>query len=180
MPTAKQYTDRIRRLSRPGLVKLWGQVQAGRTPGWAPGKAFEYLVLRAFELERADVTYPFSVRLDEQEVEQIDGAVHLADLHALVESKDESVPVGIAPIAKLRNQLLRRPPTATGLVFARSGFTDPARTLAAYMVPVQILLWEGVELGYALTSRGMVDGVRRKFRHAIEQGLPDFFIGQVP
>jgi hypothetical protein len=44
-------------------------IEAGNTSGWAPGKAFEYLVLRAFQLEGAEVRWPYSVRIDGGEKE---------------------------------------------------------------------------------------------------------------
>ncbi len=46
----------IRRLGRTGLLVLWRQIQDKNTPGWGPGKALEYLVLRAFQIEGATVT----------------------------------------------------------------------------------------------------------------------------
>jgi hypothetical protein len=45
------------------------------------GEAFEYLVIRAFEidpLEPATVRYPYEVSLFGEKVEEIDGAVHSA------------------------------------------------------------------------------------------------------
>ncbi|MFN9817569.1 MAG: ParA family protein, partial [Pseudanabaena sp.] len=56
------------------------------------------------------------------------GGVGKTTLTVNVESKDfADKKVDIAPIAKLRNQLLRRPTATVGLVFSRTGFTDPAR-----------------------------------------------------
>lgn len=51
------YVEQIRTLDRLGLLRLWEWIQAGRPlKGWAEGKAFEYLILRAFELEEAQVS----------------------------------------------------------------------------------------------------------------------------
>lgn len=52
---------------------------------WPKGKLMEFLIVRAFELESSDVkpvyvTYPFGVRekeINNEEMEQIDGAVHV-------------------------------------------------------------------------------------------------------
>jgi hypothetical protein len=53
MPTEIDYQQRIAAYDRVQLLNLWAQIQAGETPDWAPGKAFKYLVMRAFELEGA-------------------------------------------------------------------------------------------------------------------------------
>jgi hypothetical protein len=75
MPTNPQYEAVAKRLQRPGLFRLWRQIVEGNTSGWGPGKAFEYLIIRAFELEGAEVTYPYEVRVEDDVVEQIDGMV---------------------------------------------------------------------------------------------------------
>ena len=54
----------------------------------------EFLIAKAFELESREdkpvfVTYPYGVREQHNmELEQIDGAVHVNGLHALIECKD--------------------------------------------------------------------------------------------
>jgi hypothetical protein len=105
MPTEVDYQQRIAAYTYPQLLELWAQVQAGETPGWNPGKAFEYLAIRAFELEGAAVSYPFSVNLGGTVVEQIDGAVYSDGLSCLVECKDQEGNLAIDPVAKLRNQM---------------------------------------------------------------------------
>lgn len=60
---------------------------------WPKGKLMEFLIAKAFELESRDdkpvfVTYPYGVReehINNIELEQIDGAVHVNGLHALIE-----------------------------------------------------------------------------------------------
>ena len=99
---------RIRMLNWEGLRDLWDQSASGRTPAWPPGKAFEYLILRAFELDGATVRWPFDVTLHDSVIEQIDGAVYAAPLMP-VEAKDSTSAVDVAVLAKLRTQLARRP-----------------------------------------------------------------------
>ena len=70
---------------------------------------FEHLILRAFELDGATVRWPFEVSFGDSVVEQIDGAVYAGCLSCLVEAKDSTAPVDVAVLAKLRNQLARRP-----------------------------------------------------------------------
>jgi hypothetical protein len=69
------YEKKISRYKRSGLLSLWASIKNGDTPEWESGKAFEYLVLRAFVLEGAEVRWPYSVIIGEEEVEQIDGVV---------------------------------------------------------------------------------------------------------
>src|SRR5262245_45955191 len=109
MPTAQEYETWIKKLRWPGLQKLWMAIKKRDTPEWEAGKAFEYLILRAFELDGAQVRWPYPVHLFGEQVEQIDGSVSVSGLYGLVECKDETDNIAIAPIAKLRNQLLRRP-----------------------------------------------------------------------
>jgi len=83
------YQKKIKKLSHAGLFSLWKKIEAGTTDtdGWAKGKAMEYLIIRAFELEKAEVRWPYDVSLDGETVEQIDGIVHLDWGSFLVESK---------------------------------------------------------------------------------------------
>ena len=129
MTQPERYTRRIRRLQRAGVLTLWSGIKTGNTPGWPAGKAFEYLVLRAFELEKAVVRYPYDVRLPNVINEQIDGVIYMPGIVAIIESKDRGA-MNIEPVAKLRNQLHRRPAGAIGVFFSRGGFTVPTLVAA--------------------------------------------------
>src|SRR6266851_9136611 len=130
-PTNEEYEAEIKGQRWPELRQLWEAIKARDTPWWGAGRAFEYLVLRMFDLDNAQVRWPYSVSLfGDAEVEQIDGSVRIGNLYCLVESKDEEAKIAIAPIAKLRNQLLRRPAATIGFVFSSGAFTVPAIHLA--------------------------------------------------
>src|SRR5579862_5855854 len=175
MATDRDYVDRIREVDYPRLTEMWDSVRAGRAiRGWAKGKAFEYLLLRALELEGAEIVWPYEVRVEGIALEQIDGMIYYEHLACLVEAKDYGDDIAIAPIAKLRNQLLRRPSSVIGLVFSRSGFTDAAKTLSRYTFPQTVLLWEGEEISHALPRREMCKGLKAKYRYAAEKGLSDY------
>jgi hypothetical protein len=174
MPTEADYRQRIADYDTPELLALWEQILAGDTPGWEPGKALEYLVVRAFELEEAVVTYPFAVQLEGTVVEQIDGAVFSDGLSCLVECKDQMSNISVEPVAKLRNQLLRRPTGAIGLVFSTTDFTPAALILAQYSANQAILLWDGQDVEYALQHRQMRVGLFSKYRYCLERGLPNY------
>lgn len=184
-----EYERRIRSLQREELLALWEKIRQRSPTGWPPGRAFEYLILRVFELEGAVVRYPFEVRWgaagggdDRYAIEQIDGAIHLEleGLHALVESKDESASVNVEPIAKLRNQLMRRPAGAIGVCFSASGFTVPARLLANVMAPQAVLLWFPLEVDACMRAepgrRPFSSLLRHKHRIAMETGLVDTIV----
>ena len=106
MTTAAKYESMIKSLQWHDLRSLWNDIETRNTPGWDVGKAFEYLILRAFQLDGAKVKWPYRVKLFGEEVEQIDGVVYCSGLSCLVESKDfaDKVNIDIAPIAKLRRQ----------------------------------------------------------------------------
>lgn len=176
MPSALEYEQRILTYDWEQLLTLWEAIESRDTPGWDAGKAFEYLVLRAFQLDQADVVYPYGVRVSGAEIEQIDGIIYVEGLACLVECKDWSDGVSIEPIAKMRNQLMRRHASTIGIVFSHGGFTAPAVILARYVAPQMILLWDGNEVGYALRQRQMCQALRAKYRFCIEQGDPLFDI----
>lgn len=141
LPSERDLEDvrRAEKMAWKGLNTLWTQIKAGNTPGWDGGKALEYLVIRAFKLSKLEAEYPYDVPPGGTAIEQIAGLVHL-DCHTfLTECKDKET-VDIEAIAKLRNQLLRRPDTTFGSVFAADRFTAPALILADYSVPHRILL----------------------------------------
>ena len=88
MTTAAKYEGMIQLLQWGGLRTLWYNIENRNTPEWDPGKAFEYLILRAFQLDVAEVRWPYRVKLFGEEVEQIDGVVYCSGLSCLIESKD--------------------------------------------------------------------------------------------
>jgi hypothetical protein len=184
MPTREEYELQARALGWPDLRALWNQIKVRDTPGWAPGKAFEYLVLRAFDLDGADVQWPYPVSLYGQQevIEEIDGSVRVGGLYSLIESKDEDGDIAIAPIAKLRNQLLRRPAGTIGMVFSSHGFTEAAKQLAQFAVPQAILLWTRTQVEFALNNQRICDLCERKYRACVDYGMVDFDIslGVIP
>jgi hypothetical protein len=78
-------------------------------------------------------------------------------------------------MAKLRNQLLRRPSGVIGCVFSSAGFTGPALTLARYMSPQAILLWQGPEIEYLLgTTQDFKAALKTKHHWLLRTGSPDY------
>jgi Restriction endonuclease len=73
----------------------------------------------------------------------------MGGLSCLIECKDQDGNIAIDPVAKLRNQMLRRPVGVIGLVFSTAGFTDATKILARYGGNQAILLWNGLDIQYA-------------------------------
>lgn len=175
MASAEEYKIKIKAYQRNDLLELWHQILSRETPGWELGRALEYFILRAFELEEAEVVYPYSVRQGGEELEQIDGVIYISGLACMVECKNYALntPVSVEPIAKLRNQILRRPIGVIGSIFSTSGFTDPAITLVQFMLPQTILLWGRDEIDYAARNQSLCQSLLEKYRYYIEYGLLD-------
>lgn len=160
-----EYEKKISEYGWDALLSLWKLIEDRKNDNeWGAGKAFEYLILRAFQLDGLKVRWPYNVG----GLEQIDGVVYSDGIAFLIECKDHVEPVNIEPIAKLNHQLSRRPPNAMGIVFSYSGFTVPAVTLT----PPNILLWGGDEVDYAIQRRYMRGSLTEKYCHCIENGFP--------
>jgi hypothetical protein len=180
MPTKAEYEARIKGMRWPDLKRLWRRIQARDTEGWEPGKAFEYLVLRMFDLDKAEVRWPYTVSLfGTDEAEEIDGSIRVADRYSLVESKDEVGNVAINPIAKMRSQLLRRPAGTMGFIFSSHSFTEAAVLLAHFALPQAVLLWSGTEVERALEERRVCVFAEQKYRLCVDEGIPDYNIAEL-
>ena len=83
-------------------------------------------------------------------------------IRCMIEVKDQEDPINIEPLAKLRNQLMRRPSGVIGSIFSFGGFTAPATTLAHFMSPHGILLWQGEEIDAVLRRRDFTAALGKK------------------
>jgi len=185
MPTDIQYENRVKKYSWKNLEDLWNEIENQSTPNWDPGKALEYLVLKMFELDGANIKWPYSVPMPNSNeiMEQIDGVVYFDNFPFMIECKDYNDNVNkikkslnVEPIAKLRNQLLRRPTITVGCIISTGGFTDPARTLVNYISSQTILLWEGNEIKHCIAKKSIKQQLFEKYRYCIEYGLHDLNI----
>lgn len=174
--------DRIRSLDRGEILKLWSRIKQGHselTEEWGAGRAFELLVVRAFELEGISVRWPYRVTYPQRfgTMEQIDGALTLDGNSYILESKHLSEAAAIEAIAKLRFRLEGRPPGTMGLLFSVNNFTVPTEVFAQFASPLNVLLWSRSDLDVALPAGGMAEGLRAKYRFAVEEGLPHLSLG---
>jgi hypothetical protein len=170
---ATRYKKTAQELDWVGLFSLWQQIQDGATPDWDAGKALEHLVVRAFELSGLRVEYPYDVPPGGKPIEQIDGIVFFDHMPFLIECKDKDA-VDVEAIAKLRNQLSRRPPTTMGCVFITGAYTLQALILADFAVPHQITLWSGGDIEAALAVRDFREVLIKKYNDLCMFGLTDY------
>lgn len=156
---------------------FWENILQKNTPKWDAGQAFEYLMLRAFEIEGAKVTWPYEVTLFGETVEQIDGAILIEStgLTAIFECKDRpNDNVNIEPVAKLRNQLLGRPSGCIRAVFCTKEFTEPAIILAHFLQPHSIILWERDSIEYCIENQCFIQGLLKKNQMNLTHRSPNF------
>jgi len=174
MATEKEYQAKIKNFTWTDLDKLWTAIKEQNTPDWENGKALEYLILKAFQLDGAnEICWPYNVSFPRSGkiIEQIDGVVYIGELACLIECKDYNNKVDFEPIAKMRNQLMRRPSSTIGSIFSSGDFTEPATILADFTFPQTILLWDGGEIEYCLEKRSFCQALIIKYRKCIELGL---------
>jgi hypothetical protein len=167
-----EYVGWIKAMGWTELCGLWENVSSGTTPGWGDGKALEHLVVRAFELGGLEVEYPYHVPPEGNPLEQIDGIIYLPHHTYLLECKDEKA-TDIAAIAKLRNQLMRRPDTTLGCVFTRDHFTTAAVIVADFATPQRILLWSRGDIEGGLSNQNFAGVLQDKYRQLCKYGLTE-------
>jgi hypothetical protein len=173
MTKAERYQAQIQACNKRQLRTLWHKKQRGTldTAFWKKGKFLEYAILRAFELDGAKVTYPYSVKENGKVVEQIDGAIRIGDLYALVECKDsdETAAIDTAPIAKLRGILAKRHASVFGMMFSMSNYTDAAEINIKHIHPSMIILWGRGEIEHCMENGCIMDFFVQKYKSAVER-----------
>lgn len=178
MVADKEYVERVRDYGWEDVSDLWRDVKQCTTPGWDPGKALEYLVLKGFELSGAKVRWPYRVfHQDKKVIEQVDGMIYSGGVAAIVECKDYSKPASRAkrpvckgPVVTLLAHLMRRPSPLIGCMFASGSYTDTAQALVNSIKPATILCWTGDDIEYCISQRNFAQGLKRKYRACMEEG----------
>ncbi|HET7231040.1 MAG TPA: hypothetical protein VFJ16_13600 [Longimicrobium sp.] len=175
--SAADMEEEAKAWSRDDLLRVWDHIKA-RQPldGWLRGKAFEYFVIRAFDVEGLRVKWPYVVTYRQKLgiVEQNDGFIYLGDRPFLVESKDLSDPLEVESVAKLRFRLESRPPGTMSVLFNSTRFSLATEVFAQFAVPLNVVLWRGQDFDYALPTASMAAGLQAKLDAATERGTPLF------
>ncbi|GAC1643260.1 MAG: hypothetical protein NVS9B11_12600 [Candidatus Dormibacteraceae bacterium] len=168
-----EYEANAKAMTWAGLQAMWAKVRADEDiDGWASGMAFQYLIVRAFELSGLTVEYPYDVPPGGKPLEQIDGIVYLDNLAFLIECKDMDK-VDIECIAKMRNQLDRRPATTLGCIFVSGEFSAPALILAGLTSPLRVTLWQLDDIDEAIANKDFKQVLSEKYRNLCRFGLQD-------
>lgn len=165
-PSEKNSIAKIRSYNWSKLLKLWKDIKAGNTPTWASGKALEYMFVRAFDLNNAQVAFPYSNKLLQSQ-EQFDGFVYLSFLGSgfIVECKDWSTPVSFDELSKLHGRLLYRTPSTYGIFVSKTGFTPSAMELLHLLSPHKILLWTFNDIDECFKNHKFVKALAYKYHY---------------
>lgn len=180
----KAYTDselklmnKIRTYNWEGLKRLWLKVQKHNTPGWEAGKALEYMIIRAFDLEGVEVAYPYSNKVINAQ-EQFDGYVFIKDLGVgfIFECKDWAKNVAFDELAKVHGRLTYRTPTTFGVFVSRNGFTPSATELMYMMHPHNVLLWSFEDIEECFKHHKFVKALKYKYQYAMMTANPNIAV----
>lgn len=164
----KNLVTRIRTYNWPKLLKLWRNIKAGNSTGWNSGKALEYMLVRAFDLNAAEVVYPYRNSVLDAD-EQMDGYVFIKDVGAgfLLECKDWSKSVSFDEVAKLHGRLTYRPAFTYGMFVSKEGYTPSAMNLMYSLHPHNILLWSFGDIDECFKHHKFVKALKYKLQYAM-------------
>lgn len=154
-----------------------GDVIEGKpTPQWNSGQAFEFFILRCFELDGAEVRYPYGEIAGLDGItQQTDGVIYSSRVPCLVESKDWVGNIGMKVFAKLKRRLIDRNSQMIGCIFSsRSSFKQNVFPLSFYAQESNlILLWNTNEIDYLISNgKSFLHAIDLKYRKALEQLVP--------
>ena len=173
----QRMVNTIRSYDRNKLKKFWLQIKDGSTPGWSTGKALEYMLIRAFDLEGAEVVYPYNNNILHSQ-EQFDGYVFVKDLGAgfLIECKEWKEKVSFDELAKLHGRLTYRMPSTYGVFLSKSGFTPSAVELMYMMHPHNVLLWSYDEIDECFKNFKFMKALKYKYQYAMVTANPNIAV----
>lgn len=155
------------------LEEFWHKIKEGKTK-WSSGKALEYMFVRAFDLEGAEVVYPYNNKINNKAQEQFDGFVFIKELGAgfLIECKDWKDKVAFEELAKLHGRLTYRFSSTYGLFLSRNDFTASAVELMYMMYPHNILLWSFDEIDECFKKHKFLKALKFKYQYAMVTADP--------
>jgi len=172
-PSEKKLIKRIQGYDWAKLERFWQKIKNRTTPKWSSGKALEYMLVRAFDLEGAEVVYPYNnIVLNAKE--QFDGFVFVRDLGVgfLIECKDWQDKVAFDELAKLHGRLTYRMYSTYGLFLSRNGYTPSAVEMMYMVHPHNILLWEFDEIDECFKNHKFLKALKYKYQYAMVTADP--------
>ena len=172
-PSEKKKMDIVLKYDWKKLERFWHQIKNGNTPKWSKGKALEYMLVRAFDLDGAEVVYPYNNNVLNAK-EQFDGFVFIKELGVgfLIECKDWSTNVAFDELAKLHGRLSYRLSSTYGLFLSKRGFTASAVEMMYMMHPHNILLWSFDEIDECFKGHKFVKALKYKYQYAMTTADP--------
>lgn len=169
----KKLIKRIQTYDWLKLERLWMKIKAGKNTRWNNGKALEYMLVRAFDLEGAEVVYPFNNDVLMAR-EQLDGFVFVRDIGAgfIIECKDWKENVSFDELAKLYGRLNYRTSSTYGLFLSKTGYTASAIEMMYIMQPHSILLWSSDDIDECFKKHKFLKALRYKYQYAMVTADP--------
>jgi hypothetical protein len=64
-----------------------------------------------------------------------------------------------------------------GMLFSTGGFTPATVMFARWSSPLNVLLWDGDDVDYAIKERCFRESLERKWRYVVAYGNPMFGVG---
>jgi hypothetical protein len=143
------------------------------------GRVFERWVIGAFKESGADVEYPFTVLGGQipgrRLVEEHDGLLFDGWQGFLIQSKfSPKTTLNIEPITKLKAHVESRPTSTIGLFFSAFGISVPALYEAGRLRPVHLLIFQRVDILWAIKRRDILNLVKRRWQLAVKYGRIDY------
>jgi hypothetical protein len=142
------------------------------------GRVFERWVIGAFKASGADVEYSYTVSSAQKPArisEEHDGLLFDGWQGFLVQSKFcPGEILNIEPIAKLKARLESRPTVTLGLFFSSFPISAQAMIEAARWHPIRSLIFQRLDIEWAIQHRDMLALVTRKWRSAVKFGRIDY------
>lgn len=164
----KKLIKRIQTYNWAKLERLWNKIRDSKKTGWADGKALEYMFVRAFDLEGAEVVYPYNNQVLKAQ-EQIDGYVYVRDLGTgfIIECKDWSENVSFDEMAKLHGRLIYRMASTYGIFLSKTGYTPSAVELMYVMQPHNVIMWNSEDVDECFKKHKFLKALKYKFQYAM-------------
>lgn len=169
----KNLIKRIQGYDWKKLERLWGKIKSGKTPRWSAGKALEYMFVRAFDLEGAEVVYPFGNAVLKAK-EQLDGFIFTRELGAgfLIECKDWKYSVAFDELAKLHGRLTYRAASTYGIFVSMNGYTPSAVEMQYLVYPHRILLWDANDIDECFKNHKFMAALKYKYQYNLATADP--------
>jgi hypothetical protein len=157
-------------ISKPDLHQQWDDLKTSDGDSQARGYQLEQLLFELLRLEDLQPSPPYK-----SNGEQIDGFFEMDGRYFLVETKWQKEPVPASTVYAFRAKVDGKLIGTMGVFIAINGFSHDAPDALRRGKEINVLLFDGEDLEYALTTRySFSDVLRAKLRHAAQYGAVDY------